>query len=285
MSAIAGFTPYPAPAKLNLDLRITGRRADGYHELESIFCLIGLQDTVWLRLRDDGRIVLENPTDGVAVEQDLAYRAAAALLPFARQGAGADIRLEKRIPTGGGLGGGSSDAATVLLVLNRLWQCGLSRSELAALGLQLGADVPFFLFGRSAFARGVGEQLTELSLPMQWYVVVRPPQHVATAAVFGHPDLPRNSRPARQADYQALQPLRNDMQGVVLAQFPVVAAVFEALSDWGEPRLTGSGACLFLTFDNRESAERTLARLDPEWEAWCVPQLPHHPLADWRPDC
>ncbi|WP_274570908.1 4-(cytidine 5'-diphospho)-2-C-methyl-D-erythritol kinase [Neisseria leonii] len=277
------YEAYPAPAKLNLDLRITGRRADGYHELESIFCLIGLSDTVWLRLRDDGRIVLHNPT-GVPAEQDLAYRAAAALQPFARGGSGVEIRLDKRIPAGGGLGGGSSDAATVLMVLNRLWQCGLSRADLAALGLKLGADVPFFLFGRHAFARGVGERLAPIDLPFQWYVVVRPPQHVATAAVFGHPDLPRNSTPAARADYWALQPLRNDMQGVVLAQYPAVAQVFRALSAFGEPRLTGSGSCLFLAFDSRQAAAETAEQLTVDGEVWCVPQLAQHPLADFMPD-
>ena len=179
---------FPAPAKLNLDLRITGRRADGYHNLESIFCLIDWQDTVYLTPRSDGRIVLQNPTDGLPQEKDLAYRAAEALLPYRKTEQGVDIRLDKQIPSGGGLGGGSSDAATVLLVLNRWWQCGLTRQQLINIGVGLGADVPFFLFGKNAFAKGIGEKLTEINVPQQWYIVVKPPVHVSTAAIFSHKD-------------------------------------------------------------------------------------------------
>lgn len=269
---------YPAPAKLNLDLRITGRRADGYHELESIFTLIDLQDTLDIEPRDDGRIVLHTPLSDVPPEQDLCVRAARALQNFSGCLKGADIRVEKRIPTGGGLGGGSSDAATVLMVLNRLWDLNLPSNTLQKIGLTLGADVPFFLFGQSAFARGIGEILTPLALPPQWYVLVRPDAHVATPKVFAHPDLPRNSTPCAAPSFAALQPFRNDMQAVVLAGYPPVAAAFRLLQDYGSPRMTGSGACLFLAFDNAAEAEAVLSRLPETLESWCVAGLAEHPL-------
>ncbi|MCG6503051.1 4-(cytidine 5'-diphospho)-2-C-methyl-D-erythritol kinase [Kingella pumchi] len=269
---------YPAPAKLNLDLRITGRRADGYHELESIFTLIDLQDTLDIEPRDDGRIVLHTPLSDVPPEQDLCVRAARALQNFSGCLKGADIRVEKRIPTGGGLGGGSSDAATVLMVLNRLWDLNLPSNTLQKIGLTLGADVPFFLFGQSAFARGIGEILTPLALPPQWYVLVRPNVHVATPKVFAHPDLPRDSTPCAAPSFAALQPFRNDMQAVVLAEYPPVAAAFRLLQDYGNPRMTGSGACLFLAFDNAAEAEAVLSRLPETLESWCVAGLAEHPL-------
>ena len=269
---------YPAPAKLNLDLRITGRRADGYHELESIFTLIDLQDTLDIEPRDDGRIVLHTPLPGVPPEQDLCVRAARALQNFSGCLKGADIRVEKRIPTGGGLGGGSSDAATVLMVLNRLWDLNLPSNMLQKIGLTLGADVPFFLFGQSAFARGIGEILTPLALPPQWYALVRPNVHVATPAVFAHPDLPRDSVPCAAPSFAALQPFRNDMQAVVLAQYPPVAAAFRLLQDYGSPRMTGSGACLFLAFDSAAEAEAVRSLLPETLESWCVAGLAEHPL-------
>lgn len=269
---------YPAPAKLNLDLRITGRRADGYHELESIFTLIDLQDTLDIEPRDDGRIVLHTPLSDVPPEQDLCVRAARALQNFSGCPLGADIRVEKRIPTGGGLGGGSSDAATVLMALNRLWDLNLPSNTLQKIGLTLGADVPFFLFGQSAFACGIGEILTPLALPPQWYVLVRPNVHVATPKVFAHPDLPRDSTPCAAPSFAALQPFRNDMQAVVLAEYPPVAAAFRLLQDYGNPRMTGSGACLFLAFDNAAEAEAVLSRLPETLESWCVAGLAEHPL-------
>ena len=269
---------YPAPAKLNLDLRITGRRADGYHELESIFTLIDLQDTLDIEPRDDGRIVLHTPLSDVPPEQDLCVRAARALQNFSGCLKGADIRVEKRIPTGGGLGGGSSDAATVLMALNRLWDLNLPSNTLQKIGLTLGADVPFFLFGQSAFARGIGEILTPLALPPQWYVLVRPNAHVATPKVFAHPDLPRDSAPYAAPSFAALQPFRNDMQAVVLAEYPPVAAAFRLLQDYGSPRMTGSGACLFLAFDNAAEAEAVRSRLPETLESWCVAGLAEHPL-------
>ncbi len=281
MSIPAEIMRYPAPAKLNLDLRITGRRADGYHHLESIFCLIGLYDEVGLRVRSDGLIVLHTPTDGLLPEQDLAYRAAALLKQDADCALGADIWLDKRIPTGGGLGGGSSDAATVLMVLNRLWGCALSRARLAETGLSLGADVPFFIFGRSAFACGVGELLTEMPVPVQWYVVVKPQAHVSTAVIFSHQNLTRNSLSSIMPSFQSLQPFRNDMQAVVLEEYPEVNKAFLHLQQYGGVRMTGSGACLFLSFVSEEQAKAVYRELVGQYTCFCVQGLAQHPLIDF----
>lgn len=272
---------YPAPAKLNLDLRIVGRRADGYHLLESIFILVDWCDRIGIAPRTDGQIILHTPLDGVPPEHDLTVRAARALQNAAGcLQHGADIWTEKHIPTGGGLGGGSSDAATVLMVLNRLWQCGFSRQHLAGIGLSLGADVPFFLFGRSAFVRGIGEQMQEIAVPPQHYVIVRPDCHVATAAVFAAPDLTRDSTPCAHADFAALQPFRNDMQAAVFRRHPEVAAAHAALSAHGHALMTGSGACVFLPVPNREAGEAVCAALQNDWDVRCVAGLARHPLDD-----
>ena len=269
---------FPAPAKLNLDLRITGRRKDGYHNLESIFCLVGLYDTVYLAAREDAQIVLHTPVEGISAEQDLTYRAAKTLQRYTRCGKGADIWLDKRIPTGGGLGGGSSDAATVLIALNSLWQCRLNRRELIDLGLKLGADVPFFIFGRNAFAKGIGEQLTETDIPKQWYVIVRPPVHVATAKIFSHKDLTRNSEPSIIPSFQMLRPFRNDMQAVVFQEYPEVRDAYLELSKYGEALMTGSGSCVFLACDGLDKAENIYQQVSEIYEAYCVEGLDIHPL-------
>ncbi len=324
---------FPAPAKLNLDLRIIGRRADGYHLLESIFCLIDLCDTIWLLPREDGQIILHNPAGGIPPEQDLSHRAARLLQQFSGSPNGVEIWLDKHIPSGGGLGGGSSDAATVLLALNHLWHTAVPPETLRALGLKLGADVPFFLFGQSAFVQGIGEILSPLAVPEQWYVVVRPDAHVATPKIFAHPNLTRNSPPCAQPgfaqlqsfrnDMQAvvllavpeqwyvvvrpdvhvatpkifahpgltrnsppcaqpgfaqLQPFRNDMQAVVLAEYPPVAAAFRLLQNYGTPQLTGSGACLFIACATQGEAEYIYGRLPENLAAWCVRGLDRHPL-------
>lgn len=269
---------FPAPAKLNLDLRITGRRSDGYHDLESIFCLIGLSDTVYLAVREDGRIVLHTPVEGVAPEQDLTYRAAAALQTYTGNTCGVDIWLDKKIPMGGGLGGGSSDAATVLLALNHLWQCRLSRQELIDLGVKLGADVPFFIFGRSAFAQGIGERLTEIYVPKQWYVVVKPNVHVATGKIFSHPHLTRDSKPSIMPTFQSLQPFRNDMQAVVFQEYSEVWKAYLEMSKYGSALMTGSGSCIFVPFLTRQDAENTYQQVSQLYEAYCVEGLDLHPL-------
>ncbi|MBH5328323.1 4-(cytidine 5'-diphospho)-2-C-methyl-D-erythritol kinase [Eikenella sp. S3360] len=278
MSPHPAARPFPAPAKLNLDLRITGRRPDGYHLLESIFRLISLCDTVWLLPRRDSQIILHNPAGGIPPEQDLSHRAARLLQQFSGSLQGVEIWLDKRIPSGGGLGGGSSDAATVLLALNHLWQTAVPPEQLHRLGLSLGADVPFFLFGQSAFAQGIGEILHPIALPEQWYVVVRPNAHVSTPKIFAHPDLTRNSPPCPNPGFEQLQPFRNDMQAVVLAEYPSVAAAFRLLQDYGTPQMTGSGACLFIACATQGEAEYIHSRLPENLASWCVHGMDKHPL-------
>ena len=269
---------FPAPAKLNLDLRITGRREDGYHNIESIFCLIDLQDTVYLKPRDDGKIILHNPVDGMPQEADLSYRAASLLQKYARIPAGVEIWLDKKIPTGAGLGGGSSDAATVLLVLNRWWQCGLTQRQLIDSGAALGADVPFFIFGKNAFARGIGDRLDEMDIPKQWYVIVKPPVHVSTAKIFTHEGLTRNSASSIMPTFQNLQPFRNDMQAVVFKEYPEVWKAYSELSRYGFALMTGSGACVFTACQDRNSAYNIYRQVSGLYEAYLAEGLSKHPL-------
>lgn len=246
----------PAPAKLNLFLHVTGRRADGYHELETVFQLVDLQDRVHLRLRTDGAIVRIGGLPGVPAEADLVVRAARLLQAASGTRLGVEIALDKTIPMGGGLGGGSSDAATVLLSLDRLWDLGWSAGRLAELGLSLGADVPFFLFGRNALARGVGEHLEPIDLPERWFVVVAPPVSVPTAAVFGAADLTRDTEPLKISGLSRddwIWQARNDLEPVVLRRYPEVAAALASLReaaraaglDPARARMSGSGACVF----------------------------------------
>ena len=267
-----------APAKLNLDLRIVGRRADGYHLLESIFTLIELYDHIWFSVNQTGCIKLHTPTDGITEEQDLCVRAAQLLSGHTGTEYGVDIWLEKQIPVGGGLGGGSADAAVVLMVLNRLWQLNLSKTELLQLGVRLGADVPFFIFGQSAFARGIGEQLSPISLPKQWYVIIKPPVHVSTPKIFAHKDLTRDSKPRIMPDFQAGQHWRNDMQSVVLAEYPAVKAAFDVLAEYGSPMMSGSGACVFLSFDSESAAQAVYNKVSCAHQAYCVASLTRHPF-------
>ncbi|MCE2870333.1 MAG: 4-(cytidine 5'-diphospho)-2-C-methyl-D-erythritol kinase [Oxalobacteraceae bacterium] len=274
----------PAPAKLNLFLHVVGRREDGYHLLQSVFQLIDLTDTLHFDLRDDDHINRVNELAGVPEDQDLVIRAAKLLKDVALAGGrdvpGVDIGLDKRIPMGGGLGGGSSDAATALLALNHLWQLKLSRSELMKLGLRLGADVPFFLLGQNAFAEGVGEQLTPLTIPSAWYVLIHPGVSVTTPSVFGAAELTRNTKVVKMADFSA-RPLgfgKNDLQAVVVRAFPAVADALNWLSLHGQARMTGSGACVFARFATESEAKAVLQQLPAQWQGWIVRSLDHHPL-------
>ena len=284
----------PAPAKLNLFLHVTGRRADGYHLLETVFELIDLADTLHFRRLDDGSIRLRTPLPGVDPEQDLTVRAARLLAQAAACPLGVEIEVEKRIPMGGGLGGGSSDAATTLLALNRLWNLHWPPARLAALALRLGADVPVFVHGRSAYATGIGERLRPLSLPARWYVLLAPRVSVPTAGVFAAPDLTRNTKPLKIHGLSRGNKVfrgRNDLQSVVLARQPKVAAALEALrqaaSDLGLPgelaRMTGSGACVFLPLDDEPAAIEVKARLEGRTDAKVVVtgSIARHPLRDW----
>lgn len=274
---------YLAPAKLNLSLRIIGRRNDGYHLLQSIFCLTDLCDTLHINPRDDGQIHLANPTENLPPERDLCHRAARLLQQHTGTTQGADIRLEKRIPTGAGMGGGSSDAATVLAALNQLWDCRLDRATLMQLGLQLGADVPFFLFGQNAFVEGIGEQIQSLDIPKQHFLIVKPNVHISTAHIFNHPQLTRNSPIAHTINYTALHPLQNDIQDLVLREYPQVAAAHRLLCEHGQARLTGTGACLFLSLPDADTARAIASRLPEGLEHHIAQSLSHHPLSDILP--
>lgn len=275
----ADWSIWPAPAKLNLFLRIPGRRADGYHLLQTVFRLLDWGDTIRLRRRADGRIVRHGDSvAGVAETDDLVVRAAKLLKTTANVQEGADIVVEKRIPVGGGFGGGSSDAATVLVALDALWGTGLGPDRLAALGLQLGADVPVFVRGDNAWAEGVGERLTPIALAPAWYLLVDPGVHVPTAALFQAPELTRDAPPATIADFVSGVPLGNAFEPVLRGREPAIEAVFAALSRVGPPRLTGSGSGCFVEFATREAAEAALAALPSGLKAWVVAGAARSPL-------
>ena len=284
--ATEGWSRWPAPAKLNLFLRITGRRADGYHTLQTVFRLLDWGDGIHLRSREDGVIARVGAgAEGVSEVDDLMVRAAKILQEESNGHQGADIGIEKKIPMGGGFGGGSSDAATVLVVLDRLWNLNLGIDRLAALGLQLGADVPVFVHGHNAWAEGVGDELTAVDLPPAWYVVASPGIHATTAALFQAPDLTRNAAPAKIAGFlSGSSPsgavLDNAFEPVLRRREPAVEALFAQLARIGRPRLTGSGSGCFVEFADRESAEAALASLPPGLHAWLARGADRSPLLD-----
>ncbi|MFN7219406.1 MAG: 4-(cytidine 5'-diphospho)-2-C-methyl-D-erythritol kinase [Burkholderiales bacterium] len=273
-----------APAKLNLFLHVLGRRDDGYHELESLFTLIDFGDALDIDARSDGVIRRVNGVENIPEDADLAIRAARGLQVISNTKLGADIRVRKSTPKGAGLGGGSSDAATVLLALDRLWNLNLSRARLAEIGLGLGADVPFFVGGQTALAAGVGERLTPVQIPRWWYVVVTPDVHVPTPFVFKHPNLTRNTPSLKIADFSAaiLASCKNDLQAVVLKEFPAVAAALAALSVVSKKslfgaRMTGSGASVFAAFDTEKKAQEAFNQLPPGITGFVAQGLDKHP--------
>ena len=268
---------WPAPAKLNLFLHVVARRADGYHDLQTLFQLIDLCDAVGLGLRADGRIERVEGMADVPPEADLAVRAARLLQETTGCRLGADIAVRKRIPSGGGLGGGSSDAATVLRVLNRLWGIGLGMDELATLGLRLGSDVPVFLHGSSAWAEGRGEILEPVELPERWYLILHPGVAVSTAAIFQAPELTRNSPLITiRAFFQAGS--RNDCEPIVRRRYPEVDAALRWLGARAEARMSGTGACVFAGFDSAEDAERIAAAVPDRWQHCVARGLNRSPL-------
>ncbi|HYB31928.1 MAG TPA: 4-(cytidine 5'-diphospho)-2-C-methyl-D-erythritol kinase [Steroidobacteraceae bacterium] len=277
MPEASAATHWPAPAKLNLFLHVTGRRADGYHELQTLFQLIDLTDTVSLCVRSDGRIERASGAANVAPEADLTVRAAQALKSATGTPEGASIRIKKRIPQGAGLGGGSSDAATTLLALNELWRCRLSLDELSRLGLLLGADVPVFIQGSSAWAEGVGERLTPVSLPERWYLIIYPGVAISTREVFQSPELTRNSPLITiRAFFESGG--RNDCEPVVRARWSEVAEALEWLARSGEARLSGTGSCVFTACATAAQAERLAARVPNRWESFVARGLNTSPL-------
>jgi 4-diphosphocytidyl-2-C-methyl-D-erythritol kinase len=276
---------FPAPAKLNLFLHVVGRRSDGYHLLQSLFCLIDRGDTLRFVPREDGRIQRGAALAGVPEEKDLCVRAARLLQEASGCKRGVEIALEKHLPMGGGLGGGSSDAATVLLALNRLWDLNWPRERLQALGLRLGADVPFFIFGRSAFVEGVGEIFQPVDLPPAFYLVIEPPVSVPTGEIFAAPNLTRDSKAIKMADFSAGWAAdwaglfgQNDLEPVVCERYPEVARALAWLRQHAEARMTGSGACVFAPFAAEQDARAVLAQMPEDMIGWVARGLDEHPL-------
>jgi 4-diphosphocytidyl-2-C-methyl-D-erythritol kinase len=274
---------WPAPAKLNLFLHIVGSRPDGYHELQTCFQFVDLCDAISINVRADGRIRRITEIPGVAEEADLCIRAARALRQAAGSSLGADISLVKRIPIGGGLGGGSSDAATCLVALNRLWGINWPTLKLAELGLKLGADVPVFVHGRAAWAEGVGERLTPLYPPLAPaetnYLILKPNVFVSTAEVFQDPELTRNSPPITIHGFLASGG-RNDCLGVVRRRYPEVAHALDWLSLFGSARLTGTGACVFLACETMDLGREIMSKLPPGIDGYLARGLNDSPLLE-----
>lgn len=258
---------WPAPAKINLMLRITGRRADGYHNLQTVFQLLDLCDWLTFYPDESGQVRLRTPTPNVPEAEDLTVRAAQLLKSQTACRHGVVIELEKHLPMGGGLGGGSSDAATVLVVLNRLWGLNLPKEELQSLGLQLGADVPIFVYGHSAWAEGVGEKLAYIDVPENWMVIIKPDCHVNTGQIFSAEELTRNSNSITMQDFIAGDEC-NDCTAVVSKLYPPVQSAIDALSVYSKARLTGTGACVFALFDTEHDARAACQSLSKDWSVF-----------------
>lgn len=269
---------WPSPAKLNHFLHVTGRRDDGYHTLQTVFQFIDLQDELVFTARGDGDIRLLNAPEGLQGEDNLILRAARLIQRMSGAPIGADIHLTKRIPVGGGLGGGSSNAATTLVALNRLWNLGFPMDELAGYGAMLGADVPVFVRGKSAWGEGIGERLTPVTLPEQPIVLIVPPVSVSTGSIFSDPALPRNHARIDWADFLAGR-CGNDCEAVVCARHPEVAEALTVLRTLGPAKLSGTGAVVFLACDSHRAAEAVLAQLPKNWTKRVVQGLNHSPLA------
>lgn len=270
---------WPAPAKLNLFLHITGRREDGYHLLQTLFQFLDYGDTLHFTLRSDGEVHRRSELPGVDEEQDLTVRAARLLKEASTCPLGVDIEVEKRLPMGGGLGGGSSDAATTLVALNHLWRLGLTTEQLAQLGLQLGADVPIFVHGHAAWAEGVGEQLTPVDPPEPWYLVLIPDVSVSTAEIFNAPELTRDTPAIKIRDFLAGRAI-NVCQTVVAKRYQAVAENLAWLNQHGKAVMTGTGACVFAAFESRQQAEAILAIMPDGWRGFVARGLNRSPLLE-----
>jgi 4-diphosphocytidyl-2-C-methyl-D-erythritol kinase len=278
------FQAFLAPAKINLFLHITGQRADGYHTLQSVFQLLDFYDTIHLNPTKNSEIKRVNEIKGVPESQDLCALAASALQKKTGCKLGVEFAVEKRIPMGGGLGGGSSDAATVLLALNRLWQLNLSRDQLMQIGLKLGADVPVFIFGQNAWAEGVGEILSPVDLEPIYYVVLTPPAHVSTRDIFANSRLTRDTKQLKIADFSrdANSNLnsglfRNDLETIVCEEFPAVVTALKWLSQYGKARMSGSGASVFVAVNSKQQADEILAQKPANIAGFVAKSLIKHP--------
>lgn len=269
-----------APAKLNLFLHITGQREDGYHLLQTVFQFLDYADSITLSLRDDGEINRLTELTGVTAENDLVVKTAKLLQKYCDSRFGVDISVDKILPMGGGLGGGSSNAASVLVALNHLWGCGLNQEKLMQLGVQLGADVPVFIFAHSAWAEGVGERLKEVDLPEKWYLVLKPPINVSTAEVFSNSQLRRDCATITIRDFLTGQ-TENVCEKPVREMYPEVDRALIDLAKFGESRLTGTGACVFVAFDSKEEAEKALIELSEKWDCFVARSMNQTPLKEF----
>ena len=272
-------TPWPAPAKINLFLHITGKRGDGYHELQTVFQFLDWGDSIEIHPREDGRIRRLSELPGVPAGDDLVVKAARSLQQATGTRIGADLTVKKRLPIGAGLGGGSSDAATTLVALNQLWGLGLPTERLIELGVKLGADIPIFIHGQAAWAEGVGEKLTTLALDEPWFLIIQPPCAVSTQEVFADPHLTRDSTAITIADF-INSGGRNDCEPVVRARYPEVARALEWLKQWGDARLTGTGACVFARFSAEAQARDVIRSLPHDWQGFVATGLNRSPLLD-----
>ncbi len=270
---------WPSPAKLNLFLHINRRREDGYHELQSVFQMLSYGDEIAFCITDNDAIELVTSIEGVADSDNLIIKAAKLLQQHCGVNKGCQIHLRKRLPMGGGIGGGSSNAATTLRVLNHLWQCNLSIQTLADIGLALGADVPVFVHGNTAFAEGVGENLVPIEIPSKHYLVVFPNCHVATGTVFNHPDLPRHSAKIALGDY-AFDTTQNDCQQIVTECYPEVANLLQWLIHYAPSRMTGTGACVFAVFDSAAEAQKVLQQVPAKWHGFVAQGVDKSTLID-----
>lgn len=278
----------PAPAKLNLFLHVIGRRSDGYHLLESVFQMVDLCDYLHFTCRSDQQIKRLTPNELIDEGKDLAVRAAKllqknALEKKSKSVPGVDIEIEKNIPMGAGLGGGSSDAATTLIALNYLWNCRFGLDELISMGVQLGADIPFFLLGQNAFVEGIGEKLTPIETPDGWFVVIKPPVFVPTVRIFHSNELTRNTEPIKIIDFPGFFKKvnhfgKNDLQAVAVSIFPEIGEAINELGRYGSAKMTGSGACVFSYFIEETQAKDVASQLSRKWETWVVKGIQKHPL-------
>lgn len=274
--------PWPAPAKINLFLHVNGRRADGYHEIQTVFQFMDHGDTLFFRPRGDGVCQREHGPAAIEADQDLAVRAARLLSQASGCGLGADIRIEKKIPIGGGLGGGSSNAATTLVALNRMWNLGFTRDELAHIGLRLGADVPVFIHGQASFAEGVGEKLTTIELPEPWFLVVTPPVSVSTREIFDAPELRRDTPRLTSRQFRAGSVTRNDCEPVTRARYPLVDEAVERLRKFAPARMTGTGSSVFAAFASRPEALMARSAMPTGWSTFIARGLNESPLSRLR---
>ena len=269
----------PAPAKLNLFLHITGVREDGYHNLQTVFQLLDISDQVTLQRREDGVINRTNGLDGLAAEDDLIVKAAKALKEYTKTSWGADLGVEKHLPVGGGIGGGSSDAATTLVGLNKLWECNLLSGELQAIARSLGADVPVFVNGKNAWAEGIGDLLTEIDLPSKWYLLIHPRVHISTAKLFSSDLLTRDKAILKIRDFPDTD-TSNVFEEVARKQHPEVDTALRWLGKFSKSKMTGTGSCIFASFDSEEDANKVLSQVPEQWKGLVTRSIDRSPMLE-----